>query len=67
MIRSKIDLFERWTTEALVQSLAPFREHSLKAKADGTMMDGHHRVFVLRSRAVLVDDLPRELWKAPEL
>jgi len=27
---------------------------------DGTMMDGHHRILILRERGVAVDDLPRE-------
>ena len=64
--RAKIAFFERWTIEALVGSLAPGQEHSLKVQADGTMMDGHHRILVLRSRDILVDDLSREIWRTSE-
>jgi hypothetical protein len=54
-------MFERFTTEKLIHSLAPGQEHCLKAKQDGTMLDGHHRIHVRRGRNVDVDTLPREL------
>jgi len=58
---SKLEEFERWSNDKLKESLAPGREHSLKAEADGTLMDGHHRVHILRPRGVDVDSLPREV------
>lgn len=48
-------------TEFLKDTLAPGRSDALKARPDGTMLDGHHRVFILRARGVDVDSLPREI------
>jgi hypothetical protein len=35
--------------------------YCLKARPDGTILDGHHRVHVLRTRGENVDALPREI------
>lgn len=59
----KLEYFERLSTESLKHSLAPGQEHCLKAKSDGTLLDGHHRVQVLRERDQDVDALPREVLK----
>ncbi|MGA9529772.1 MAG: hypothetical protein WBS24_16795, partial [Terriglobales bacterium] len=56
---SKLRKMECETTEMLVQSLAPGGRDCLKA--DGTILDGHHRVYVLRKRGVEVDGLAREI------
>lgn len=56
----KLTTFRRRSTEELVASLRPGEAGSLKVKPDGTIMDGHHRVYVLRERGVDVDALPRE-------
>jgi hypothetical protein len=58
---AKLALFERMTSEALRSSLAPGLEHCLKTRPDGTMLDGHHRVYILRRRNEDVDALPREV------
>lgn len=63
---AKLAHFERLSTDALVQSLALGERHSLKARPDGTILDGHHRVHVLRKRGVDVDRLPRELLDQSE-
>jgi len=34
---------------------------ALKARPDGTVLDGHHRIVVLRERGFDVDALPREV------
>ena len=34
---------------------------SLKTRSDGTIVDGHHRIKILRDRGVDVDSLPREV------
>lgn len=57
----KLDGFRRLSTEQLVASLRPGEPGGLKTRPDGTILDGHHRVFVLRERGVDVDSLPREL------
>jgi hypothetical protein len=61
---AKLAAFERWTTDKLLQSLAPGQEHCLKSTPDGTMLDGHHRIFILRCRNEDVDSLPREIIAA---
>jgi len=57
----KLERMELEATEALLQSLLPGQEHSLKARPDGTVLEGHHRLHVLRGRGVDVDALPREI------
>jgi hypothetical protein len=62
----KLVHFEGMTSQALKESLAPGQEHCLKARPDGTMLDGHHRIYVLRRRGEDVNSLPREVL-APDL
>ena len=59
--RVKLAAFEKVSSVAIRKSLAPGQEHCLKARPDGTMLDGHHRVHVLRNRGEDVDALPREV------
>jgi hypothetical protein len=56
----KLAAFRKVSTEELILSLRPSGPGALKVKTDGTIMDGHHRVYVLRERGVDVDALPRE-------
>jgi hypothetical protein len=37
------------------------RPGALKARPDGTVLDGHHRLVVLRERGMSIDTLPREV------
>jgi hypothetical protein len=60
----KLAVFERMTSDALKRSLAPGLEHCLKTRPDGAMLDGHHRIFVLRRRDEDVNALPREVLVA---
>jgi len=62
-IRVKLELFRSLTTDELKVSLAPGGKACLKARPDGTVLDGHHRVRVLAERGVNVDLLPREIIK----
>jgi hypothetical protein len=57
----KLVQFDRCATDTLLASLLPGQAGALKARFDGTMLDGHHRIKVLRSRGVDVDALPREI------
>jgi hypothetical protein len=59
----KVLTFMKLSTSDLIRSLYPGESGALKVKEDGTIMDGHHRVFVLRERGVDVDALPRETWE----
>ncbi|MDO8678573.1 MAG: hypothetical protein Q7R30_08420 [Acidobacteriota bacterium] len=49
------------TTDRLLESLHPGQPAALKARTDGTVLEGHHRLTVLRERGVDIDTLPREL------
>jgi hypothetical protein len=62
LVPLKLETFGKFTTEELRKSLAPGQEHCLKTRADGTILDGHHRVHVLRLRGEDVDALPREVF-----
>ena len=57
----KIDLFETLTTEQSLITLFPGTSDCLKARSDGTVLDGHHRLYVLRARGVDIHALPREI------
>jgi hypothetical protein len=61
LVPSKLELYGRATTEFLIESLKPGQPGSLKARPDGTLLDGHHRLKILRGRGVDVDALPREI------
>jgi hypothetical protein len=55
----KLAKMEKSSTEEICASLLT-GEHRLKTRPDGTILEGHHRVYVLRRRGVDVDELPRE-------
>lgn len=61
MSQAKLNQYARLTTETLLQSLEPGQPGSLKVRPDGTIIDGHHRISILRSRGVNVNELPREV------
>ena len=61
LIPLKLDMYRKLTDEELIDSLQPGTEGSLKVRPDGTMIDGHHRVKVLRDRGIDVNSLPREI------
>jgi hypothetical protein len=61
LIRSKLDEYGKRSTDVLIDSLKPGKSGSLKARPDGTIVDGHHRIKILRDRGVDVDSLPREI------
>ena len=57
----KLDTFRRLSTEEIIVSLRVGQTNSLKTRLDGTLIEGHHRIKVLRERGVDVDSLPREI------
>ena len=59
--RAKVQMFSRLSDGELIESLKPGQPGALKTRPDGTVMDGHHRVKILRDRGIAVDDLPREI------
>ncbi|MBI3247075.1 MAG: hypothetical protein HYZ50_11285 [Deltaproteobacteria bacterium] len=58
---AKLGQYDKLSTEELVHSLKPGQPGSLKVRPDGTVLDGHHRLRILRARGVDVDSLPREV------
>jgi ParB-like chromosome segregation protein Spo0J len=61
---AKLALFEKLSTESLMQSLSPGQQHCLKTRPDGTMLDGHHRTRILELRGIDVNALPREVLES---
>jgi hypothetical protein len=57
----KLAQFDRLHSDELVRSLEPGQSNCLRVRPDGTMLEGHHRIHVLRSRGVDVDALPRQI------
>ena len=57
----KLALLDRLSTEDLQASLLPGLKGCLKTRPEGTILDGHHRIHILRGRGVDVDALPREI------
>lgn len=58
---AKLSEMERRTTDVLRNSPLHGQKDSLKTRPDGTILDGHHGIYILRRRGVNVDALPREI------
>ena len=61
LVGLKLDQYGRLSNQELIDSLKPGEPGSLKVRPDGTVVDGHHRLKILRNRGVDVDSLPREI------
>lgn len=59
--KAKLAQLERLTTDQIKLTLKPGQKDCLKARQDGTVLDGHHRIYILRARGVDVNSLPREI------
>jgi hypothetical protein len=59
--KAKLAKMEHLSTEALCASLVPPLKDCLKTRRDGTILDVHHRIYILRRRGVDVDGLPRDI------
>ena len=57
----KLEEFRKLSNEQLIGSLKVGLPNSLKVRPDGTLIEGHHRIKVLRERGVDVDSLAREI------
>jgi ParB-like chromosome segregation protein Spo0J len=53
--------YGKLSIQELIDSLKPGQAGSLKVRPDGTMVDGHQRIRILRDRGIDVDALPREI------
>ncbi|MGB9198379.1 MAG: hypothetical protein WCB53_15765 [Terriglobales bacterium] len=61
LIRLKLAEMDRKSTGELIDSLRPGQKDCLKTRRDGTILDGHHRLYLLRQRGINVDELPRDV------
>ena len=59
--KPKLDKFRKWTDRQIIDSLQPGKPESLRVRPDGTIINGDHRIKVLRERGVDVNALPREV------
>jgi hypothetical protein len=67
LVQSKLDYFKLQSSDHIKQTLQPGQKDCLKLRPDGTILDGHHRIAILRLRDIDVDVLPREIIaKDPE-
>ena len=57
----KLELFRNIETAQIIDSLRPGQPGALKTRPDGTVLEGHHRLVVLRERGIKIDNLPREV------
>ena len=58
---AKLEALRRVGTDKLKASLGVGQVHSLKARPDGTVLDGHHRLTILLERGIDINALPREI------
>jgi ParB-like chromosome segregation protein Spo0J len=61
LIGSKLEKYGKRSDQELIDSLKPGQQGSLRVRPDGTIVDGNHRIKILRDRGVEVDSLPREI------
>ena len=64
---AKLRQMGQQSTEVLVLSPSPGQRDCLKTRPDGTILDGHHRIWILRQWGVDVDALPREVVEKGKL
>lgn len=57
----KLERMRTVPTAELIESLRPGQPGALRTRPDGTVLEGHHRLVVLRERGIDIDTLPREV------
>ncbi|MDA0323475.1 MAG: hypothetical protein O2923_12290 [Verrucomicrobia bacterium] len=62
----KLGFLRALSTEGILRSLLPSADQALRVRPEGTILNGHHRIKVLRERGVEVDALPREIIPRPD-
>ncbi len=60
-IPSKLNKYGKLSDQELIDSLKPGQQGALKVRPDGTIVDGNHRIKILRDGSVDVDSLPRDI------
>ena len=61
LFASKLIVLGGQSTDTIVASRLPGQKCCLEARADGTILEGNHRIDGLRKRGVDVDKLGREI------
>ena len=61
MSQVKLERFRAMATAELIESLRPGQTGGLITRPDGTVLEGHHRLVILRERGIDIDGLPREV------
>lgn len=61
MSQVELERFRAMTTAELIESLRPGRTGGLITRPDGTVLEGHHRLVILRERGIEIDGLPRDV------
>jgi hypothetical protein len=51
--QAKLNHYARLTSAELIRSLEPGQIGALKTRPDGTVIDGHHRIAILRDRGLM--------------
>ncbi len=64
---AKLAQLDKLSTETVKQSLLPGQSSALKARPDGAILDGHHRIYILRKHGVEIETLPREIITREDL
>lgn len=59
--QAKLGQLDKLTNQEIMDSLKQGKPGSLKVRPDGMIIDGHHRIKILRDRGLDVDSLPREI------
>ena len=59
--QTKLGNLDKKSTQELIISLRPGQAEALRVRPDGTILNGHHRIKILRARGIDVDSLPREI------
>lgn len=54
--------YSKLSDQELIDSLKPGQPGALKVRPDGTVVDGHHRMTILRDRGIDIEALPREIF-----
>jgi len=57
----KLEHFRKLSTDQILETLKVGQPCSLKARPDGTLVEGHHRLKILRERGIDIDSLAREI------
>ena len=59
--QAKLGQLDKLTNQEIMDSLKPGQPGLLKIRPDGMIIEGHHRIKILRDRGFDVDALPREI------